>query len=196
MPKAYQVQDPYFLKAKKEGYRARSVYKLQEIDEKFKLFRSQSSVLDLGCSPGSWLQYEAQHSRGKIIGVDLKETEEVENCQTYVGDIFSFELEQICARAGIKQFDLILSDMAPNTTGILDVDQYASVELNLRVLELIPQYLKPGGWAVMKIFRGADFNDFWFEAKKILPNIKTFKPNACRDRSYEIYCIGQRNRPE
>lgn len=191
MPKAYNPNDKYFRMAQQEGYRARSVYKLIEIDQKFSVLRAARSVLDLGCAPGSWLQYLVQRCP-KVIGVDIQVIEPVEGASIYQCDIFSEEIETILQDAGVGLFDVIVSDMAPKTMGIPDVDQYASVELNLRALEVVDKYLKPKGWAVFKIFRGEDFNDFWFEAKKIFPEMKTFKPHACRDRSYEMYCVGKK----
>lgn len=191
MSKAYNPQDAYFRKAQAEGYRARSVYKLKEIDEKFKLFKKNDTVLDLGCTPGSWSQYLVEKCK-TIIGVDLQETEDIDGAHFFQVDARSPEFEAILEREKIKKFDAIVSDMAPNTTGTMDIDQYASVELNLFALEIMEKHLKSGGWGVFKIFRGEDFNDFWLEAKKIFPNMKTFKPQACRDRSYEIYCIGKK----
>lgn len=201
MPQKYKVQDKFFKAAKREGYRARSAYKLLEIGMKFPIFRGVKSALDLGCSPGSWLQVLREKTQGKVLGVDLQETDELEDVDTFICDVFSEQFEGILRQAQDDlasdhhnkkiQFNLITSDMAPKTTGVFDVDQYASVELNLQALDLVKKYLRPGGWAVFKIFRGEDFNDFWFEAKKAFPKMKTFKPQACRDRSFEIYCIGK-----
>ena len=192
MPKAYTPQDKFFRKAKKEGYRARSIYKLQEIDEKFGVFKKGMSVLDLGCAPGSWIQYLVEKTEGDIMGVDLQEVEELKGAKTFVCDAFSQDLHDLLKKENYKSFHAIISDMAPKTSGISDVDQYASVELNLEALEVARKYLKKGGWGIFKIFRGEDFNDFWLEAKKTFPKMKTFKPQACRDRSYEIYCVGKR----
>ena len=192
MPKKFQIHDTYFKRAQKEGYRARSVYKLMEIQEKFEILKKSSVVLDLGSAPGSWLQYLVKTVK-TVIGVDRNPVDPITGVQIFTADIFSDEFEGKLKECGITQFDVIVSDMAPNTTGINDVDQYASVELNLRALEVVQKHLKTGGSAVFKIFRGEDFNDFWFEAKKVFPNMKTFKPDACRDRSFEIYCVGKRS---
>ena len=195
MPQKYKVQDKFFKAAKREGYRARSAYKLLEISEKFPIFKGVNSALDLGCSPGSWLQVIREKTTGTVHGIDLKPTEEIEGVSSCIGDVFSNDfinnLQKNQNNHKITKFNLITSDIAPSTTGISDVDQYASVELNLEVLEIVKKHLKPNGWAIFKIFRGEDFNDFWFEAKKIFPKMKTFKPKACRDRSFEIYCIGK-----
>jgi 23S rRNA (uridine2552-2'-O)-methyltransferase len=187
----YNPQDKYFKKAQAEGYRARSVYKLIELNEKFRFLKKQQTILDLGCAPGSWLQYLAKNTSNTVIGVDLKEIEPIFGTQSFVGDVFSSNLTSLCQLKQTPQFDVILSDMAPKTTGIFDVDQYASVELNLQALEISKKHLKSKGWAVFKIFRGADFNDFWLAAKKFFPKMKTFKPNACRKSSKEIYCVGR-----
>ncbi len=192
MTQRYNPQDIYFKKAQKEGYRARSVYKLKEIDEKFRIFKRGQKVLDLGCAPGSWTQYLVEKTGGEVIGVDIQEVEIIQGADTFICDIFSGNLDILFKNKGLSKFDVIVSDMAPKTTGVSDVDQYASVELNIEALQVVNKYLKPNGWAVFKIFRGEDFNDFWSEAKKIFPDMKTFKPKACRDRSFEVYCIGKR----
>ena len=192
MSKKYIVQDSLFKKAKKDGYRARSAYKLLEIDNKFKIFKYGQNVLDLGAAPGSWLQVAAEKTNGRVIGVDLKEMEPLKDTITLACDVFSEEFNIHMKNCNVTEFDVILSDMAPKTTGISDVDQYASVELNLEALSIMDKYLKTGGWGVFKIFRGEDFNDFWFEAKKAFPKMKTFKPKACRDRSFELYCVGKK----
>ena len=190
MPKAYNPNDAYFRKAQREGYRARSVYKLMEIDDKFKILKGAKTALDFGCCPGSWLQY-LEEKVPTVVGVDLQHTEDVEGAIVFQDDALSESFEAKLKSLNIGKFDVIVSDMAPKTMGIPDVDQYASVELNLLALEVVRRHLKTNGWAVFKIFRGEDFNDFWFEAKKHFPKMKTFKPKACRDRSYEVYCIGK-----
>ena len=161
-------------------------------------------VLELGCAPGSWTQYisekiQAKESNisnsgrgGKVIGIDLMEVEPIKGAIVYQCDAFSDELKTILEKEKVKNFDVIVSDMAPNTSGIFDVDQYASVELNLKALDICREYLKPNGIGVFKIFRGADFDDFWGEAKQVFPNIKTYKPEATRERSFEIYCVGKK----
>ena len=189
MTKNYIIQDAYFKKAKQEGFRARSIYKIKEIDEKFHLIKKEDHILDLGCAPGSWLQYFSKKTKGNIYGFDLQKIKPLSGVKNYVADVFTDEFKILLQKEKIKKFDVITSDMAPKTSGVFDLDQYASVELGLRVLDLLKLYLKPNGKAVIKIFRGEDFNDFWIPAKKFFKLAKTFKPRACRDRSYEIYCI-------
>jgi 23S rRNA (uridine2552-2'-O)-methyltransferase len=191
MSKKYIVQDSYFKKAKQEGFLARSVYKLEEIDAKFRVFRKNQRVLDLGSFPGSWLQYIIKKSPSCLSSADLQKISSFPEVVFYHGSVFD---EGFYSFLEGKQFDVITSDMAPNTTGIFDTDQYASVELNLQVLELMKTFLVPGGVGIFKIFRGEDFNDFWFEAKKMFPDIKTFKPKSCRERSVEIYCVGRKGK--
>ncbi|MCD5382560.1 RlmE family RNA methyltransferase [Candidatus Gracilibacteria bacterium] len=191
---AFTPNDKFFYRAKEAGYRARSAFKLLEIQEKFRVFTKNQKVLDLGACPGSWLQVAKDNCPGgTFVGLDLQEIEPLEGISTYVCDVFSDKVGKILKEnEGFMNFDVIMSDMAPKTMGIPDVDQYASVELNLEALEVMKKYLKPGGHGIFKVFRGEDFNDFWLEAKKIFPKMKTFKPKAVRPRSVEIYCIGKR----
>lgn len=192
MPKAFTPNDKYFYKAKKLWYRARSAFKLIEINEKFSIFRKWQNVLDLGACPWSWCQVVKEYvwKESKIVWVDLKEMKKIKWVSRYICDIFSPKLWEILAeREKLVHFDVILSDIAPNTSGITDVDQYRSVELNLEVLEVMKKHLKTWWVWVFKVFRWEDFNDFWFQARKIFPEMKTFKPRAVRDRSVEIYCI-------
>lgn len=189
--KQFTANDKFFYKAKEAWYRARSAFKLLEIQEKFNIIKKNQVILDLWAFPWSWLQvtknilWDTWH----IIWLDIQEIEELPWVNTYVCDVFSDELPKILRKENIKCFDIILSDMAPNTSWMPDVDQYRSVELNLEALQIVRSYLKTWWWAVFKIFKWEDFNDFWLEAKKILPNIKTFKPTSSRDRSVELFCV-------
>lgn len=198
MPK-YEAQDKFFNKAKEEGYRARSAFKLQAIDEKYHLLKTGMKVLDLGAAPGSFLQYISQKIgiRGLAIGIDLQEIEDLglPNMKTYVGDIFDNELyKKIVQENGLKQFDLITSDLAPKTTGIPFVDGGASLDLNLQVLEVAKQYLKKGGGVVMKILPGFNEGDLVGEARKNFRQVKKFRPQAVRKSSGESYivCLGKK----
>lgn len=191
MPKPYQVQDRWFREAKRLGYRARSAFKLLEIQEKFKILKSGISVLDLGAAPGSWLQIEEEivGPKGAIIGVDLQKIEPLRFAKTAVLNAFSSELDEYLDSVHPQPFSVILSDMAPATTGTFSVDQYRSVELCLRVLEVAKKRLKPGGAMVAKIFLGEDFNDFWGEVKPLFQSSACFKPKSCRDRSFEQFAV-------
>lgn len=187
MPKAFVTQDKYFQKAKQEGYLARSAFKLLEINEKFKLFRKGQSVLDLGSAPGSWLQVETPLAN-KVIGIDLQTIDwNDRNLETHQVDICNFEeLQEVL---GKQKFDVITADLAPKTSGIRDIDQYHSVELNLAVLKIASRYLKAKGKLVTKVFVGADFQDMLKQFKQEFKHCKNFKPKATRDRSFETYLI-------
>lgn len=189
--KQFTPNDKFFYKAKEAWYRARSAFKLLEIQEKFNFLKKDQIVLDLWAFPWSWLQVvkSIQQGQWRLIWVDLKEIKKIKWVKTYIWDIFSKDFTSILRNEDLKCFDVILSDMAPNTSWVPDVDQYKSVEINLKALELMKSYLKTWGWGVFKVFKWEDFNDFWDEAKKLFPNIKTFKPNTTRDRSVEVFCI-------
>ncbi|MBU0706096.1 RlmE family RNA methyltransferase [Patescibacteria group bacterium] len=190
----YQSQDKFFKKAKEEGYRARSVFKLQAIDERYHLLRPGMKVLDLGAAPGSFLQYigEKIGERGVGIGIDLQKIEDLKlvNVKTYQGDIFDEELyKKIVRENGLDKFDLITSDLAPKTTGIPFVDGGASLDLNLQVLEVVAKYLRRGGGLVMKILPGFNEGDLIGEARKIFRVIRKYRPQAVRKSSGESYIV-------
>lgn len=188
MPKRYVPNDKWSRKAADEGYRARSVYKLQELDEKFRLIRKGMTVLDLGAAPGSWSQYVAKQlgGSGRIIAADLSNIEPIDGVETHVADITDIEaLHTILP----EKADLIVSDLAPKTSGIKDVDQWRSIELSQAVLAVAQDRLKSGGKVVMKIFRGADFDPFIKDCKAAWKDVVTFSVKASRDRSKEIYVI-------
>lgn len=178
----YQVKDRYFQKAKEEGYRARSVYKLKEIDEKLDLFHPKMRVLDLGAYPGSWTQYTAPRVK-EVIAVDLKELDPLNkgNVTIIVGDALEQEFE--------GQFDVILSDMAPSTSGIKYRDQKKIIDLNRGVLNLAKKYLHPNGLVISKIFQGFGFDNFIQELKKMTSEVKVMKVKATRAGSTERYLI-------
>lgn len=198
---AYVVQDEYFQKAKKAWYRARSVFKLLEIQERFQLIHPEFSVIDIGAAPGSFLQAirAIVQKDNLIVWVDLKAIEPLNypNVKTIVCDIFDYEklqkeLDQILPQNHI--FDIITSDIAPNTTGVFDVDQYASVELNIAICQFSDRFLKKWGNMILKVFKWEDFNDLVQEIKKRFQDMKTYKPLACRDSSHEEYviCFGKK----
>ncbi|MGE3757879.1 MAG: SAM-dependent methyltransferase, partial [Pseudobdellovibrionaceae bacterium] len=129
---AYNPRDYYFKKAKQENFAARSVFKLQEIDEKFRMLKTSAKILDLGCCPGSWSQYASQKigASGVLLGIDLTETKvKINNGDLLQGDIFTYDFESWMKQKGIEKFDVVLSDMAPKTTGIRITDQARSLEL-------------------------------------------------------------------
>lgn len=195
-PAPYQMHDKYFQMAKEQGYRARSAFKLKEIQESFELIEEGMDVCDIWAAPGSFIQYIKRIIRdtGNIVGIDLKPIDKYSqsNINTLVHDIFEFDTLRPRVAELIwewKQFDLITSDIAPNTTGRKDVDQYASVELNIAILEFADVFLKPGWNLLLKVFKGEDFRDLTQEIQKRYEKFTEYKPFACRDRSYEEYVI-------
>jgi 23S rRNA (uridine2552-2'-O)-methyltransferase len=190
----YVVNDEYSIKAKKAWFRARSIYKLLEIQERFDLIKPDYSVIDIGCAPGSFLQAIRNIVREKIIiWVDLKEVKPFSypNVSTMGWNLFDYDKlsKQVLEIIWEDQFDLVTSDIAPNTTGRFDVDQYASVELNIEICKFSDRFLKLWGNMILKVFKWEDFNDLAIEVKKRFEKMTTFKPMACRDSSHEEYII-------
>ncbi|QQS59237.1 RlmE family RNA methyltransferase [Candidatus Peregrinibacteria bacterium] len=189
MPKRFNPQDGFFRKAKQDGLRARSAYKLEEILKKFPDFLPKNKViLDLGCAPGSFLQILSRAQPKKLIGVDLQHTDPISGVTLLQGDIFSEEVEKILLQE--SPFHVITSDMAPKTSGISDADQFHSVKLCERVLSLSEKILPPNGNLLLKIFVGEDFDAFWKIFRARFRKAKVFKPDASRDRSRETFLIG------
>ena len=191
----FDPQDKYFQKAKDEGYRARSAFKLEEIQERYKIIKPGNRVLDLGAAPGSFLQCISKiiGEKGVAIGVDLQRIEplkESNNIFTYVGDIFEdFVYEKIKSDFNSDQFNVITSDLAPKTTGVPFIDGGASLDLNLQVLEVAKKYLKKGGSCVMKILPGFNEGELIGPAKKIFKQVKKYRPKAVRKSSNESYVV-------
>jgi 23S rRNA (uridine2552-2'-O)-methyltransferase len=196
MPQPRKLHDAYFKQAKAEGYVARSAYKLIEINEKKRVLRPGKRVLDLGCAPGSWLQVVERiiGERGVAVGVDLQPVETRFGPRVHVlrGDVFALEPAVLLGESG-KQFDVVLSDMAPSTTG--HGDDFMSVRLCRRVLELLPAVLAPGGAVVMKVLEGAEFPELLKETKRVFREAGATKPAASRDVSREIFIVGQGYQP-
>lgn len=194
-PKKRELHDQYFLKAKAEGYAARSAYKLQEIQERHHLLRPGMRVLDLGCAPGSWLQVAAKRIklRGVVLGIDLTpvEIDLPENVRTVVGDVFKITADDMLDMLG-GPADVVLSDMAPNTTGDPEGDHYRSVALCRRVLELLPTVLDQNGGLVMKVFEGGDYPMLLKDTARCFDFVKGLKPDATREVSREMFLIGHR----
>ncbi len=194
MPKAFNPQDKFFRKAQAQGMRARSAFKLDDILRRFPSFLPKNAhVLDLGCAPGSFLQVILNYQPKLLVGVDLQEIEPITGVQFRQGDIFSDEMGAWLSDFGM--FDVITSDMAPKTTGVPDNDQFHSVELCERVIDLSASILKPKGNLLLKIFTGADFDPFWAQFRSSFARAKTFKPEASRDRSRETFLVGEGFRP-
>lgn len=184
--------DHYARRAKKEQYAARSVYKLEEIQQKHRLIGKGGRVLDLGCSPGSWLQYVAAQTgpQGKVVGIDLKPVTAAlpANVQVITGDIE--ELAPELARTLGIRFDVVLSDMAPATTGSKHADGVRSYRLCRTALTVADAVLRPGGHFVVKLFQGEDFKAFCDQVKMRYNRMRIFKPQSSRKASREIFIIG------
>lgn len=195
MPRPYQVQDKYFQLAKDRGYRARSAFKLLEIQNKFRLLRPGQSIVDLGAAPGSFLQIIANiiGPQGRVIGIDLQAIDPFDqpNVKSAIGDIFDKEsvFSALAAAGFTKKVDGVTSDLAPKTSGIKDLDTGLSAELTDQAFYLSTQLLRPGGFFVGKIFEGSEFQKVLKRVKQRFREVKVFKPEACRDRSYETYIV-------
>lgn len=196
----FKFQDHYFKKAKKEWYKARSAFKLEEIQEKFHIFdKGTKKILDVGCAPGSRIQYAITQARKNkiadctIIGVDLKEVNlNLPGVKTYVADITDKEkITNILKENHIEKVDLIQSDMAPNTIGLKDIDAIRLFELIDSMKWILKDVMKPDGKFVIKLFMGPGFEEFIKEMKTMFGgrNIKTLKPESCRKESKEIYIV-------
>ena len=193
MTKPYIPNDKWSQRAAVEGYRARSVYKLMELDERFRLLKPGMTVIDIGAAPGSWLQYAATAvgPSGKVIGFDLQQIELVaDNVSCHQIDLTNTGLvEAMLKQEGVTSVDLVLSEIAPATSGVKDVDQWRSIELAQHVVALAKHYLKPHCKCVVKIFRGADFDEFLLNVKSEWKTVKITNVQASRDRSREIYLV-------
>ncbi|MFN7696645.1 MAG: SAM-dependent methyltransferase [Deltaproteobacteria bacterium] len=188
-------QDHWGHRARKEGYAARSVYKLEEIDRRTRVLKVGGRVLDLGAYPGSWSAYAAQRvgAKGRVLGLDLQEFKGTlpEHAQIRCGDVLSLELER---ELGPSSFDVVLSDMAPATTGHRFTDQARSHRLFMRALEIACAVLSPGGHFVGKIFVGEDFEIARDAVRAAFEELKIIKPPASRTESYETFVVGLRRK--
>ena len=185
-----QQRDIYVKKSKIEGYRSRAVYKLQEIDSKFKIFKNGISVLDLGAAPGSWSQFAAKKIKnGKILSIDLKEMDKIENTFQIQGDFTENQNQQKIKKYFGGDVDIVLSDMAVNTSGNKNLDSIVTGELSIKAMVFAEEILKLDGKLVTKFFMGSSFNEIISEAKKYFREIKVFKPSASRKNSKETFII-------
>ena len=190
----YNPRDHYFRKAKQENFAARSVFKLEEIDQKFKIFRGVKTVLDLGASPGSWSQYASKvvGDHGRVLGVDLSPvTVKLKNAVFIQADLRDLNLEDIFKEHGFHPpFDIVMSDMAPKTTGIRMTDQARSMELCELALDVARRFLKKDGHFVCKLFHSDDFSKLRDEMKKVFQKVEAVKPDSTRKISKEIFLVG------
>ena len=185
-----QRRDTYVRQSKVDGYRARSAYKLIEIDEKFKIFKGGISVIDIGAAPGSWSQYVAKTAKsGRLISIDLKEMEPIGNTVQIKGD-FTEEIIQEEIKKHLKEkIDVVISDMAVNTTGIKNIDSIQTGELCIQAMTFAKDQLKNNGYFISKIFMGGTFNEIVSEGKKYFKEVKVFKPKSSRKDSKESFII-------
>jgi len=196
---AYHLKDYFFNKAKAENYAARSVFKLQEIDERFRLLKGGFKVLDLGAAPGSWSQYTSQKigPKGRVLGIDLQSVKlTMPNCVFIQADMRDLDLAEIMKANGIEPpFDVVLSDMAPRTTGIRVTDQARSHELCQLALATAERFLKPGGSFVCKFFHSEDFEILRKEVQKRFARVEVLRPKSTRKESKEIFFIAFQYKP-
>lgn len=191
---AFNPRDHYFKKAKKENFVARSIYKLDEIDKKFRLIKAGDRVLDLGASPGSWSQYASAKvgAKGRVLGVDLSPvTVELPNAEFLQGNALEMDWPSILEERGLADgFQIVMSDMAPKTTGIRMTDQARSTELCMWALDIALERLRPHGHFICKLFHS---DDFQLLKKRIVENFAKFeavKPHSTRSQSKEIFLVG------
>jgi 23S rRNA (uridine2552-2'-O)-methyltransferase len=185
-------QDEYVLRARAEGYRSRAVFKLAEIQQKDRVLKSGQFVLDLGAAPGGWSEYASNivGEQGKIVAVDLLPLEPVAGVEFLQGDFTEAEtLERLLALTDGRHFDLVLSDMAPNLSGMDSVDQPKSIYLAELALDLAQNYLNPTGAFVVKLFQGEGCDELIASLRRTFKTVKLRKPDASRSRSNEIYAI-------
>ena len=185
-----QRRDTYVRQSKVDGYRARSAYKLIEIDEKFKIFKGGMIIVDIGAAPGSWSQYAAKKVKsGKIISVDLKEMEKIQDIIQIKGD-FTQELIQNKIKSNLsKGADVVMSDMAVNTTGIKNIDSIQTGELCKEAMIFSKEVMSKKGFFISKIFMGGTFNEIVALGKKNFKEVKVFKPKSSRKDSKESFII-------
>ena len=185
-----QRRDIYVRKSKLEGYRSRAIYKLKEINDKFKIIRNGIKVVDLGSAPGSWSQYLSEKSKNsKILSIDLKEIDKINNVTHMIGDFLDEKNQKLISNFFEDKLDLIVSDMAVNTTGNKNLDAISTGELSIRAMEFSVRNLKKNGSFVSKIFMGSTFNEIVENAKKNFKEVKIYKPPSSRKDSKESFII-------
>lgn len=194
---SFKVKDHYFHKAKQENYLARSVFKLEEIDKKFRVLKKNDWVLDLGYHPGSWVQYTSNviGNQGQVVGIDIKEIQRgldtLPNVKLWERDIF--EIQSLSDLGVVSPFDVVLSDMAPNTSGNKTVDQLGSLNLVEKVFSILPLFLKQKGNFVIKVFESNEAQKY---LKSVLKNNfdehHYFRPKSTRSTSTEFFVIGKK----
>ena len=185
-----QRRDIYVRQSKVDGFRARSAYKLIEINEKFKIFKGGLTVIDIGAAPGSWSQYVEKISKnGKLISIDLKKMEPIGNSLQIQGDFTEESVQQEIKKNTDSKVDVVMSDMAVNTTGIKNIDSIQTGELCKESMIFAKDLLSENGYFISKIFMGGTFNEIVAEGKKYFKEVKVFKPKSSRKDSKESFII-------
>lgn len=187
--------DPYVKQAQQEGYRSRAIYKLQELQERDKLFKPGMTVIDLGAAPGSWSQLVVKlvGKKGRVIALDILPMDAIPGVEFIEGDFTeNTVLSQLLQQLGEAKADWVISDMAPNMSGIDNVDQSRSMELAELALDLAKQVLNEQGGLVMKVFQGEGFDAFLVELRRHFKKVTIRKPKASRDRSNEVYLLARK----
>ena len=185
-----QRRDIYVRQSKVDGYRARSAYKLIEIDEKFKIFKGGLSVIDIGAAPGSWSQYALKVAKsGKLISIDLKKMEPIGNSVQIQGDFTEEKTQEEIKKNINGKVDVVMSDMAVDTTGIKNIDSIQTGELCKEAMFFAKDLIKENGYFISKIFMGGTFNEIVAEGKKYFKEVKVFKPKSSRKDSKESFII-------
>ena len=186
--------DPYVKAARAAGYRSRAVYKLEEVQRTDRLLKSGMSVVDLGAAPGGWSQYCARllNGKGRIVALDILPMDSIKGVEFIQGDFGSDEVfESLMALLGTDKVDLVLSDIAPNMSGMADVDHLRAMHLVELTLDFAERSLKPGGDYLVKVFQGRDFQPFMQRLRTLFETVKTRKPKASRARSPELYVLAR-----
>ena len=185
-----QKRDIYVRQSKVDGYRARSAYKLIEIDKKFKIFKNGMFILDIGAAPGSWSQYASKAIKnGKIISIDLKDISPINNGIHIKGDFTNPDIQEKIKENLTKEFDVIMSDMAVNTTGVKNLDSIQTGELCKEAMTFSKKVISSKGYFISKIFMGGTFNEIVALGKKIFREVKVFKPLSSRKESKESFIV-------
>ena len=185
-----QRRDTYVRQSKVDGYRARSAYKLIEIDEKFKIFKGGLTVIDIGAAPGSWSQYADKVTKnGKLISIDLKKMEPIGSSLQIQGDFTDEGTQEEIKKNINSKVDLVMSDMAIDTTGIKNIDSIQTGELCKEAMVFAKDLLNENGYFISKIFMGGTFNEIVAEGKKYFKEVKVFKPKSSRKDSKESFII-------
>lgn len=188
------VNDFYVRQSVEQGYRSRAAYKLKEIDDQDHLLKPGMAVVDLGCAPGGWCQVAAERMKGqgRIIGIDLLEMTGLNHVTFIQGDFTEEDgLARMEAALGGRRVDLVLSDMAPNITGVTVTDQARSYQLAELALDFAAQQLQPEGTFLVKVFQGAGFEAYMKTMREVFRKVVARKPDASRDRSREVYLLGR-----